>query len=262
MLKIPAAELARRRDAGAFGCAHLLSRHDRRAATGDGDVALNTAWYASNTFRATTGYDWSRVSGASRPAAGVSSLAGGTAARIHVTPTNPLWPNVVFQSITGGTNGFVANGQSLTFNFRHQTHNSSTEIDFYLDNDANVYNGFSRALGAAPSLPDTGATPNTLSGSSNYTWATASTSPGAYYVHALITDGTGKVRVSTFPQQLFVTSAGIELTTKRWADDTASHDWSEPRNFSPGGVPSASDRVSIHFGTANLATTLPCSRSI
>ncbi|MBC8106255.1 MAG: hypothetical protein H7Z14_06665 [Anaerolineae bacterium] len=229
-----------------------------RAATGDGDVTLNPAWYTSTTQRATTGYDWSRVSGGARPAAGLSSLGGGSAARLHVNTTaNPLWPNVVFSSITGGTNGFVANGQNLTFNFRHQTHNTSTEIDFYLDTDTNVFNGFHRTVGAAPSntLLDTGATPNSLPGSTNFLWSTANTTPGAYYVHALITNGAGKVRVTTFPQQLFVTAAGIETTTKRWSDDTANHDFAEPRNWSPGGAPTASDRVAIGFGTTNIATT-------
>ena len=230
-----------------------------RAATGDGDVTLTHAWYNNSALvRATSGFDASRVSGAARPAAGVSSLAGGNAARIHVVPTASTWPNVGSVTLSGGSgNGAFANGQSVTLDVRYQAQTNSSEIDFYLDDDANLFNGFSRTLAVMANVPPTGAPPATQSRTTSFTWNSFGLAGGAYYVHALITDGTpGHVRVAQLPQTLFVTSTGMATFDERWSDDTANHDWSDPRNWSPGGAPGAASRATIDFGTVNLANSV------
>ncbi len=227
-----------------------------RAATGDMDVTLNPAWYGNTLGRATAGFDASRVSGGARAAAGLSSLGAGSATRTHVITVDPVpRPNLSLLSITGGTNGAFSVGDAFTLNYRYQTHTSSSEIDVYLDTDQNLFNGFSRVFAIDAALPQTGATPNTLARAVGGTWSSAALSPGVYYINGIITDGSaGHQRVASLAQPVLVTADGMQLITKRWADDTANHDWAEPRNWSPGAAPGATDRALVHFGQSNLAT--------
>ncbi|MGH7178674.1 MAG: hypothetical protein ACREJC_14955 [Tepidisphaeraceae bacterium] len=226
-----------------------------RAGTSDGDVTLNTAWWTSTTNRATVGFDWSRISGAARPVGGVAPIGGGSASRVHVDPTTTTWPDVGSLSVTGGLNGRFGVGDNVSFNFRYQTQPALGEVDFYLDADTNPYNGFTRALASASALAATGAQPATLTGSTNYTWTSFELISGRYFVHALITDGS-HVRFAFLPQPVFVRSDGMELINRRWSDDVANHDWTEPRNFSPGGAPTVTDRVSLDWGTVSASTAL------
>jgi hypothetical protein len=232
-----------------------------RGDTSDGDVTLNTAWYGTTLNRATTAFDWSLVSGGVRPASGLSPFGGGSAARVAVATTIATpFPNALPVSITPSSELLTA-GSTLTFAARYQTHTSSSEIDFYLDTDRNLTNGFFRAITTTGNVAPTGATPNFGTDTAVYSLPLftggGAIPPGVYYMNAFITDGTaGHVREFLYPQRLLVTSQGARLINKEWSDDVGSHDAADPRNYSPGGLPLNNDQLLIAFGSASAGIDL------
>lgn len=228
-----------------------------RGDTTDGDVTINTAWYGTTLNRATTGFDATRISGGSLPSTGLSSLGGGNAARVHVDTTAAIpFPNAFPVSI--GAPEFILPGNQLTFTTRYQLHTVSGEIDFYLDTDRNLTNGFSRAIATTGNVAMTGPTPSTAVESATWTLPSiggvSGLAAGLYYLNGIITDGTaGHVRYFTYPQVLVVNGSGARLVNKQWSRDTDANDALDPRNYSPGGVPAAGDSVAYGFGRADAA---------
>jgi hypothetical protein len=101
-----------------------------RGDTTDGDVILNPDWYGSILHRATTAFDYSRLSGGARPPSGVGPVGGGTASRIAVDPGITPWPNAQFVSLAGGTDGVLVAGETISLTSRYQVSTTSGEIDY------------------------------------------------------------------------------------------------------------------------------------
>jgi hypothetical protein len=221
-----------------------------RNATSDGDGGtINAAWYTGDE-RATSGFNYSRILGGARPSGGLSGLAGGSQPRTHIalTTTSP-YANVGSLSIAGGSSGLFADGAAIDLDYRYQDVNGGGSVSFYLDGDTNPYNGNVKALGAADaSLPPTGATPNSAARDVATTWSSAGLTEGVYRVYASITAQGGQTRYAYMPQLLLVNATGAELITRHWTGDVSA-DWADPRNWTPGGVPNASDRTTIQLET-------------
>jgi hypothetical protein len=188
--------------------------------------------------RATVAYDWSRLGSGTRPASGISNLAGGFAARTHVSISGASWSNVGSIDITGDSAGFIANSAALNFTYRYQDSAAGSAVAFYLDNDTNPTNGYARSYGSVASLASTGATPN-VSALQTFpvTWNSAGLGDGVYRVAAQITNSTGKIRYAYSDRPIYVSATGAELISKRFTNDIANSTWTEPRNFTPGGMP-------------------------
>lgn len=219
-----------------------------RNATTDGDGGtINAAWYAGDE-RATTGFNYSRILGGARPVGGLSGLAAGSQPRTHValTTTSP-YANLGSLSLSGGSAGVLSNGDPIDLDYRYQDVNGGGAVRFYLDSDANPYNGNVKSLGPADtSLPSTGATPNSATGDVATTWSSAGIADGVYWVYASITSQSGLTRYAYVPQSLLVTSTGAEVISKRWSGDVSA-DWADARNWAPGGLPGMGDRTTIQL---------------
>ena len=53
-----------------------------------------------------------------------------------------------------------------------------------------------------------------------------------------------------------MTPSGAEVITKQWTGDVSS-DWSDPRNWTPGGVPASGDDVTIRLNSAGHVDVSP-----
>jgi hypothetical protein len=227
-----------------------------RAATNDGDgITINNNWYTSSGApRATTGYDWSRIGAASPPADGISSLAGGSASRTHVAVTaSTPWSNLGSLNLTGDSSGLISNTNALNLTYRYQDSAGAGAVTFYLDNDTNPYDGFSRTYGSTSALAGTGATPN-VSGVQSFpiTWTSAGLSTGLYRVAAKITNAAGLTRYAYMTRPVYVTATGAELINRRFSNDLANASWTSTSNFTPGGTPIANDHVLIPAGSVTI----------
>ncbi len=229
-----------------------------RAATTDGDgITINNTWYTSaGVTRATAGYDFSRIGSAPMPADGLANLAGGSATRTHisVTAANP-WSNVGSLDLTGDLSGLASDGAALDLTYRYQDSAGAGTISFYLDNDSNPYDGFAQSYGSTSALAATGATPN-VSTLQDFplTWSSSGLTDGTYRFAARITAANGQMRYAYMTDPVYVTSSGLELLTRRFSNNLANASWTDPSNFTPGGVPVAGDHVWIPTGTLSIAS--------
>jgi hypothetical protein len=177
----------------------------------DGAV-IGPGYYGDPVPRSMTGFAYSQLAPASRPAGGVSALAGGAAARAHVAQVGPVFSDLGGVSLDAGGAGFVANGSAASISYRYQDVAGGASVSFFLDNDTNPYNSFTRAIGQDPSLPATGAAPNTAQRTLGVTWSSAGVQPGFYHVAARIVSAGGLTRYDYLPAPVYVMPAGVDVT--------------------------------------------------
>ncbi len=231
-----------------------------RAATNDGDgITINNNWYTtSNAPRATTGYDWSRIGAASPPADGISILAGGSAARTHISVTSSTpWANVGSVNLSGDSAGLIANSNGLNITYRYQDSSAAggANVSFFLDNNTNPLDGFARTYGSTASLGTTGVTPNVSTNRSfPITWTSSGLTEGTYRIAAKITNPAGETRYAYLPRALYITPGGAEIMNKWFSNDLANLSWVSAGNFTPGGMPVANDHVFVPTGSVTIPT--------
>jgi hypothetical protein len=232
-----------------------------RGDTTDGDTTINDAWYGTNFVRATTGFDWSRISGGSRPADGLAAIAGGSATRTHFgTVGSNIFPDV--GSLVLNASDVIHNGEPLSLSYRYQDVTGGGTLSFYLDDDTNPYNGNRRVLGTQSNLTSTGAAPSSLAGTFNTSWFGAGLLDGIYQIYASITStgATPHTRYAWLSQAVFDGGGNLEQLSKRWSNDTHDNQWVNDRNWSPGGTPAAVDRVALRganvTSSANLTSAM------
>jgi hypothetical protein len=155
----------------------------------NGDFDIPNQWYGSpHPDRDTSGYDFSRIVGGSRPADGLAAALGGAALRTTVTPTSPAWPNLFQLEITDGDLDNTV-GDSLSASLYHQDADSGATISFYLDPDRNPYDANEVQIDTV-TVADIAATPALL----NVSLPTAGAAQGNYYLAARISDADGHAR--------------------------------------------------------------------
>lgn len=118
---------------------------------GSESVAEDAGWYDGGMGpREGTGFHFSRIAGGARPAAGLASSIGGTAARTAIVDhTRDTWPSPVALQVVSPTTAQI--GQLLEADFSWHDHQGDSTVEFYFDTDRNPYNGFGQQLGE--SLP-------------------------------------------------------------------------------------------------------------
>ena len=222
-----------------------------RAATSDGDGGtVQDSWYGGSGGRATVGYNYSLVDAADRApvADGLSSLAGGSAHRDHAAlTTSTPWSNIGSLSISGDSAGAIASGQAIQLNYRYQDAGGGA-VNFYIDDNQNPYDG-STALTTDANLPATGVAPNSLARQVPFTWSSNGLTQGIHFLYAAIHALTGQTRYIYMPQPMYVTPSAAEIITKQWTGDAGAA-YSDPRNWTPGGLPAANDRSTIQLAPA------------
>ncbi|MBV8780140.1 MAG: hypothetical protein JO353_01975, partial [Phycisphaerae bacterium] len=169
-------------------------------ATSDGDgIAIPASWYdhsAALPARSVSGFDFSLIAGGRRPASGIASAHGGTAARIDPGQRGTQWADVgdiVLRSTA------VSAGSSVKIQFSEQDRQSASKITFYLDTDQNPYDGNTvRTLARGMFAQANSITAEHLKA------GTSGVSPGTYFVYAKITAADGLVRYEYAPQKITV----------------------------------------------------------
>jgi len=173
-------------DGGQHSDVHLFYQGtiDTSATASDGTYGVPAAWYPANSLnRATTGFYYTLIAGGTRPASGVSSAFGGSAARSPITHSGAQWPDL--ETVMHGLS-IIGLGQSFSVSYRYQDIDTAATVQWYLDADQNPYDANSTAIGSAIALGSTGDT--VASASANL--AASGVAPGTYYVFGRITDGT------------------------------------------------------------------------
>jgi Ca2+-binding RTX toxin-like protein len=151
-----------------------------------------------------TGYVFSRIAGATRPADGLHPAFGGTAHRDDVSRTGAQWANVAGVTLIGGSRS-VARGTTAHVALHYADADSRATVSVFLDRDRNPYNGNTVTRFARRSLAATEHSAMRLSG------PTYEASPGTYHVYAHITDGDGHVRYAYAPQALTITPPANDM---------------------------------------------------
>ncbi len=164
-----------------------------------GDHPVLSGWYgstASKPGRSQTGFTFSRIGQNTRPASGVSSLVGGSAARVTNGAAGTQWSNVFDLRITSDTS--ITAGEVISTQVKLADRDSSSTVQIYYDNDRNPYNG--ATLGTSKSFSTTGLAVGKIGAPTNML------SEGSYYVAAKSVDGAGHVRWSYSLNQISVSA--------------------------------------------------------
>ena len=225
---------------------------DRDATSNGAGGPIVDGWYGGNANRATAGFNRSRI-GRGAVVNGVGNNFGGPSSRAALAITSPQWySNVGFLDLNGGTTGAFATGDPVTLSYRYQAVHAAqpTNVSFFIDANTNPYDAGAIALGSQTVTPAGTSNPATTFG---FAWPALPA--GLYRVYARITNPDGRTRYAYNNEPLVTTDTGGEIITKQWAGDVSS-DWSDPRNWTPGGVTSGNDRAAIQISSTaqvNLA---------
>jgi hypothetical protein len=161
-------------------------------ATNGGEGPIYDDWYGTTPdkpARDQTGFIYSRIVGADRPASGVWAASGGTGSRIATEHSGPQWPNITDLALTAGT--AVPVGQPVQMTYIHQDRDSDNTITFYLDTDRNPYNNnFAKTLGTASFSASDSIDQGQTAGD------TTGVAAGRYWLAAVIVDPDGHSRYS------------------------------------------------------------------
>jgi|GEM_PF-2167310 len=205
----------------------------------------SSSWYSGDT-RTTTGFAWTTLGGATRPADGIGKAFGGTASRTSVSVTQPAWADIGFLSITSGSAYTI--GQNLTVNFKYQDQGSKSTITWYLDTDQNPFNGNEIAL----TTQNLAAAKNITNGSISITLPTVTS--GTYYLLGYITDAAGSrliyasTPISIVSPTTVIGSPGSESTRQNAFDGNLNTYFNGP---TPNG-----NWVGLQFSTAKRITKI------
>lgn len=226
-----------------------------RDATTDGDGGtVNNTWYGGN--RASTAYDWSRQGQGTRPAAGLSSLGGGSATRVHVNLVGSSnWSNVGSVGATDGNDNVFQFGEPVTLSTRFQDVDGGATVSVWLDIDRTPFNSNATQLGASVVVSSTGATPGSAVQQFMTNWPALT--DGVYRVFARIVNTDGFTRYAYSNNPIVAASAGALTVNKTWTGDIAGDsNWTTAGNWTPGGAPGVTDRAMVGGATVNVSSSL------
>jgi Ca2+-binding RTX toxin-like protein len=165
------------------------------------------SWFkgtADAPARDQTGYVFSRIVGAPRPADGVNKTFGGKADRDGVDASGPQWANVTEVSLfRSGTS--VAAGKTIRVRFRFGDADSASTVSIFLDRDRNPFNANAVSRLARRTYGQTPMGGARLSGS------TVEAKAGTYFVYAQIKDPIGHVRYAYMHDPLTLTTPASNL---------------------------------------------------
>jgi hypothetical protein len=156
----------------------------------NGDHPVINSWYgttASKPARNKTGYYFSQNVGGTRPADGLATAFGGTAARSDPGQSSTQWANATGLRVLEGRD--VTAGQKFNVRFYRQDRDSTSTLTLFLDADTNPYNGnsvrtlrqVSVAKASKPTITNLGV-------------LTSGIAPGRYYVGLKTSDTQGNTR--------------------------------------------------------------------
>ena len=159
------------------------------------------------TGRDDVGYAFSRLVGFPRPTAGVTTDVGGTGTRTAVDWTAANWPNVLELTVDAASLEFEV-GEAIPVDYYFQDADSNADLTFFLDVDANPYNGNAVAAGGTFAQAG-GASALTFD---NENVPTAGLTPGMYYLSARILDAGGRQRWIYAPEMVTLNSPPVTVT--------------------------------------------------
>jgi hypothetical protein len=176
----------------------------------DGEQSVPTDWYGgSHPSRTTSGYNYSRIVGGTRPDAGVSELIGGEGTRAAIDWTNATWPSIVDFRLNTPSRVFQV-GSLIRVSYYYQDVDSSATTTFFLDEDRNPYNGNAHQTDDRFEA-NTG---STLFDDGQF-MRTDGIVAGNYYVSARISDSAGHARwVYAADQVTLVPSAVVDINLR------------------------------------------------
>lgn len=148
------------------------------------------------------GFDYGRIGGSTRPAQGVGYGFGGLGGRVSPGFVGPQWPNIGVVKISSPGTRRIGDAVGLKFLF--QDRDSASNVQWFLDNDLNPYNGSKAALTKAQPLRATGDVvyQTTAQGTIKRT-----VPAGTYAVVGRVTDPSGHVRFA-YGDKLITVRAG------------------------------------------------------
>jgi hypothetical protein len=172
---------------------------DPHAKSDSDGISIPSAWYGNSSAlpaRDRTGFDFSLIANGKRPAAGIATAFGGTAARVDPKERGTQWADV--GEIALSSDNLVA-GHGFRIKFAEQDRASASRVTFYLDTDKNPYDGNEvRALARGTFAEASAVTTGELKA------GTSGVAPGKYYVFAKITGADGLVRYAYAQQALTI----------------------------------------------------------
>ncbi len=221
-----------------FGTVNTASR------ASDGSANVVDAWYPNNNLNKNlTGFYYSRLGGGTRPASGLSSAFGGTAARGSLSHSDTQWANLATITLPSYT---LTTGQAFTASYRYGSYNTTANITWFLDTDTDPYNGNSIALSGGSAVNATGDTVV----STTAALAATGAATGTYYLVGRIANTTG-VRYAYSPA---ITISNAPIGAIDIAGPTALVGWAVDMD-TPATAVSISvkvDGAAFRTGTANL----------
>ncbi len=163
----------------------------------DGDgINISSSWYSYPRSRTGMGFAYRSGGAASRPLSGIGWQFGGTGTRTSGTESGAQWPNIA--SVVSSQSSLRV-GESANLSFVFGDRDSTSQVQFFLDDNENPYDDFAFRLGDA-------ALPQSDFASSTFTWSSAGVAPGTYHIGAIVTDGTRR-RISYSTQTQIILPA-------------------------------------------------------
>jgi hypothetical protein len=159
-------------------------------ATQGGDGPIYPAWYdeaAGMPARDATGFIYTSIVGAARPASGVWAASGGTGDRAAAGQSGQQWGNVADLSIANGST--ITAGDTLQVNFIREDRGGADTVTFYLDTDRNPFNDNNAATLGSESMVEADMVSN-----GSATLSTANVPAGKYFLCAQVTNSQGQTR--------------------------------------------------------------------
>ena len=176
------------------------------SATSAGGISINSGWYDSSPSkpaRSATGFLFSRIVGGARPADGLWSAQGGSAARSAAGKSGSQWANVGDLKVMGGYT-FSA-GSTIQIRNIRQDRDTGATLSLFLDRDRNPYDGTTKTIRKASISAGDSIQSGRLSGS------TSGVSAGRYFIGAKITDADGHTRYA-YGKRITLTSGTRAVT--------------------------------------------------
>jgi hypothetical protein len=172
---------------------------------GDGPIISN--WYGDTPTmpaRTATGFYYSSIDGGARPVSGLWPASGGTGTRTATGQSGQQWPNVSDLAVTNGQS--FASGNAIDLSYIQQDRGDTDTITYYLDTDANPYNGTGIQIGTQSGIAASESTNN-----GTFSSALSGVAPGTYYICAEVANAAGLIRYDYAPEEVTVTGAVITV---------------------------------------------------
>ncbi len=213
---------------------------DRDSTSNGAGGPIVASWYGDAASRASAGFDRTRLGKGARLTAGIGTTFGGTGMRTAVAVTSAQWFSNVGLLSLSDLDGTISAGEPTSLQYVYQeSHAGSANIEFAIDNNTNPYDGAIVQLGS-DSRPSTGG----ANAAGSFSFSMPLLADGIKFVSTKITNPDGRVRYAYLNAPLAYADGRAVVMTREFTGEIAGNlQLTEPRNFAPGGVPTAADRL-------------------